>query len=135
MKLAGILAAHGVDLLDVSSAGTSPAQRIVHGANATMAYQAQFFEAVKKANGIDTETGLFVGAVGELDTGPIAEEVLQRGMSDVVFVGRQFQKDPSTEWTFAEQLGVRIKVANQIGWGLGLGTSGRGRRAVLKIKD
>lgn len=135
VKLSGILAAHGVDLLDVSSGGLSPAQRIVHGTNASMAYQAHFSEEVKKASGIDNDAGLFVGAVGELNTGPIAEEVLQRGMSDVVFVGRQFQRDPATVLTFAEQLGVRIKVANQIGWGLGLGTSGRGRRAVLKVKD
>lgn len=121
--------------MDVSSAGLHPGQQIVHGTAATFAYQAHFSEAVKRAHGIDTERGLLVGAVGEINTGPIAEEVLQRGMSDVVFVGRQFQRDPASVLTFAEQLGVRTKVAHQIGWGLGLGTSGRGRKAVLEAKE
>jgi hypothetical protein len=28
-----------------------------------------------------------------------------------------FQKNPSTVWTFAEELGIEIQVANQIRWG------------------
>ncbi|KAI5124057.1 hypothetical protein M0805_003885 [Coniferiporia weirii] len=135
IRLAGLLTENGVDLLDVSSAGLHPAQRIVAGTVAYFAYQAHFSEAIKKAHGLDTASKLLLGAVGELNTGPIAEEVLDRDMADVVFVGRQFQKDPATVLTFAEQLGVRIKIANQIGWGLGLGTSGRGRRRVLEAAD
>ncbi|KAH8101363.1 FMN-linked oxidoreductase [Phellopilus nigrolimitatus] len=135
IKLSGILAAHGVDLLDVTCAGLHPAQRIVAGTAAGLAFQAHFTEAIRNEHGIDTPTKLFVGAVGELNTGPIAEEVLQRGMADVTLVARQFQKDPSNVLTFAEQLCVRIKVAHQIGWGLGLGTSGRGRRRGLEGKD
>ncbi|KAI5122193.1 hypothetical protein M0805_002682 [Coniferiporia weirii] len=135
VKLAEVLPVHGVDLLDVSTAGLHPKQQIIAGTAANFAYQAQIAEAVKKAHGIDTPTGLLVGAVGEINTGPIAEEVLERKMGDIVLVGRQFQKDPASVLTFAEQLGIRIKVANQIGWGLGLGTSGRGRRRVLEGKE
>lgn len=134
IKLSGILAAHGVDLLDVSSGGLHPSQRIVRDDGSiedvpTLSYQAPFSGAVKKVNGTGTPAGLFVGAVGEIRTGPIAEEVLEKGMSDVVFVARQFQRDPATVLTFAEQLGVRVKVAHQIEWGLGYSASGRGRRA------
>lgn len=135
VKLSGILAAHGVDLLDVSSAGLHPAQRIVLGSDTLKAYQAPLSEAVKKAHGIDTPTGLLVGSVGGITTGSLAEDILQRGMSDVVFVGRQFQKEPGTVLAFAEQLGVRIKIANQIEWGLHLGTGGRGRKAPLESKQ
>ena len=90
------------------------------------AYQAPFAEAVKKAHGIDTPRRLLVGSVGGIKTGEIAQDVLSKGRADVVFVGRQFQKDPHVVWTFAEQLDVKIKVANQIGWGFGLSASGRG---------
>ncbi|EJD02133.1 FMN-linked oxidoreductase [Fomitiporia mediterranea MF3/22] len=136
VKFAGILAAHGVDLLDVSSAGSHPAQRIPNPDNPDFkALQAPLSEAIKKAHGIDTPTGLHVGAVGNITTGPLAEEILRRGMSDVLFVGRQFQKDPASVLTFAEQLGTRIKVANQIEWGLGIGVTGRGRKAPLATKN
>jgi hypothetical protein len=36
-----------------------------------------------------------------------------------VFVGRMFQKNPGLVWSFAEELGVEINVANQIRWGFG----------------
>ncbi|THH06266.1 hypothetical protein EW145_g4198 [Phellinidium pouzarii] len=111
VKLSETLSAHGVDLIDVSSAGNHPQQRIISGTAANFAYQAQLAHEIKKAHGIDTPRGLLVGAVGEINTGPIAEEVLDLGMSDIVLVGRQFQKDSASVLTFAEQLGVRIKVA------------------------
>ena len=123
VKLAGILAEHGVDFIDVSSGGLHPAQKFARDPS-TPAYQARFAEAVKKEYGIDTPGGLFVGAVGEINTGPIAEDVLQRGMSDVVLIARQFQRDPAVVLTYANQLGVSIKVANQIEWGM----RGRGKR-------
>ena len=133
VKLSSILAAHGVDLLDVSSAGLHPAQRLVRPDGSiedipVLSYQAPFSAAVKKANE-EASTGLIVGAVGEITSGPIAEEILKKGMSDVVFIGRQMLKDPSSVATFAEQLGVKIKVAHQIGWGFGFSSSGRGHRS------
>ncbi|KAL5536987.1 OYE32_1 [Sanghuangporus sanghuang] len=140
VKLAAILAAHGVDLLDVSSAGLHPAQRIVFDNGdieliPTLSYQAPFSGAVRKTNGIDTPTGLLVGAVGGIKTGHIAEETLQQGLSDVVFVGRQFLRDPATVLTFAEQLGIKTKIAHQFAWGLGYASSGRGRRARALAKN
>ena len=49
-----------------------------------------------------------------------------QGQADVVFVGRQFQKNPGTVWAFADELGVTLTVAHQIEWGfMGRGKVGR----------
>ncbi|KAI0770470.1 FMN-linked oxidoreductase [Fomes fomentarius] len=109
VRLAGILAEHGVDLLDVSTGGIHPAQKITGG---PFAYQAQFAEDVKKAHG----DKIFVGAVGAITTGKIAQGILDQGQADIVFVGRLFQKNPGLVWTFAEDLGVNLTVAHQIEW-------------------
>ncbi|KAH9947611.1 hypothetical protein B0H21DRAFT_323921 [Amylocystis lapponica] len=120
VRLAGILAAHGVDLLDVSSGGLHPAQKI-DGGNA---YQAPFAEAVKRAHG----ERILVGTVGAITDGKTAQGVLDKGQADVVFVARQFQKNPGTVWAFAEELGVDITVAHQIEWGfMGRGNVGRSK--------
>ena len=70
VRLAPILAAHGVDLLDVSSGGNSPLPMIPRGPG----YQTPFAEAVKKAYGND----ILVSAVGSIHTGTLAEDVLQK---------------------------------------------------------
>ncbi len=77
------------------------------------AYQAHLAHDVKKSN-----PGLLVSAVGRINDGHIAQNVLDRGQADVVFVGRLFTKNPGLVWSFADDLGVTIKVANQV-WGLG----------------
>lgn len=61
---------------------------------------------------------LLVGAVGGVTDGHIAQGILDKGQADVVFVGRQFQKNPGTVWAFAEDLGVDIYLAHQIEWGM-----------------
>ncbi|KAH7887094.1 hypothetical protein F5I97DRAFT_1104169 [Phlebopus sp. FC_14] len=109
IKLAGILAEHGVDFLDVSSGGSHP-KAVVK--KTETAYQAQFAEAVKQAVG----DKLVVGAVGGIATGTLAQEVLDKDQADVILVGRFFQKNPAAVWAFAEELGVSIKVAHQIEW-------------------
>lgn len=124
VKLGGVLAGHGVDLYDLSSGGNHPKQKIASGPLQVKggAYQAHFSEAVRKVHGIngsETKQGkpaLLVGAVGGIRDGHAANKVLESEQADVVFIGRQFQKDPSTVWTFAEQLGVQVKVADQIEW-------------------
>lgn len=59
-----------------------------------------------------------VGTVGTITNGKQANELLERGL-DLAIVGRYFQKNPGLVWTFAEDLGVEINVANQIRWGFG----------------
>ncbi|KAH9887890.1 FMN-linked oxidoreductase [Cubamyces lactineus] len=109
VRLAGVLAEHGVDLLDVSSSGNHPAQKIKTGP----AYQAHFAEAVKRAHG----DKILVSAVGAINDGQLAQSVLDKGQADAIFVGRMFQKNPGLVWKFADDLGVQIHVAGQIGWG------------------
>jgi 2,4-dienoyl-CoA reductase-like NADH-dependent reductase (Old Yellow Enzyme family) len=109
IRLAPILADHGVDLLDVSAGGMDARQRVIPGE----AYQAHLAGAVKQAVG----NKLLVSSVGALGNGPIAEKVLASGQADAVFVGRQFQKNPGLVWTMADELGVDVFQAKQIGWG------------------
>ncbi|KAG8216918.1 hypothetical protein J3R82DRAFT_7194 [Butyriboletus roseoflavus] len=108
VRLASVLAEHGVDFLDVSSGGNHP-KAIIKGG---VAYQAPFAHAVKQALG----DKLVVGAVGSIANGVVAQEVLDKGQADVVLVGRYFQKNPAAVWSFASDLGVAIKIANQIEW-------------------
>jgi len=123
VKLAGILATRGVDFLDVSTGGNHPAQKIKRS---TAAYQAPFAHDVKKALG----DKLIVGSVGSITSGYLAQDVLDKGQADVAIVGRQFQKNPGTVWAFAEDLGVDIHLAHQIGWGF----KGRGTSRDVKAK-
>ncbi|KAF9447222.1 FMN-linked oxidoreductase [Macrolepiota fuliginosa MF-IS2] len=118
VRLAPILAEHGVDLLDISTGGIDPRQRVIPGE----AYQAHFAAAVKKVVG----DKLLVSAVGGLGNGPLAQRLLDQNQADVVFVGRQFQKNPGLVWAMAEELGVNINLAKQIGWGF----RGRGKKAL-----
>ncbi|KZT65810.1 FMN-linked oxidoreductase [Daedalea quercina L-15889] len=125
VRLAGLLAEHGVDLLDVSSGGTHRAQKI-HGGPA---YQAPFAELVKQAHG----DKILVSAVGAMTDGHTAQGVLDKGQADVVLIGRQFQKNPGTVWQFAEELGVAVTVAHQIEWGwMGRGKVGRKHQGQTK---
>ena len=111
VKLAAILASHGVDFLDVSAGGNHPAQK-VRGSDKG-AYQAPFAHDVKKALG----DKLLVGSVGSITGGRMAQDVLEKGQADVAIVGRLFQKNPGSVWAFAEELGVDIYLAHQIEWG------------------
>lgn len=65
-----------------------------------------------------------VSTVGSITSGKQANDLLEEGL-DVAMVGRMFQKNPGLVWSFAEDLGIRVEVANQIGWGFG----GRGGKA------
>ena len=110
VKLAEILADMGVDLLDGSSGGLHPKQRVKSGPG----YQAPFAKAVKEKVG----DKLAVGTVGTITSGKQAQQLLEEGL-DLAIVGRMFQKNPGLVWTFAEELGVQVNVANQIRWGFG----------------
>lgn len=118
VKFADLVYQHGVDFLDVSSSGNHSQQRMKSGP----AYQAHFAEAVKKYLASTPSSGLIVGSVGSITNGVLAQSILDKGQADVVLVGRHFQKRPGLVWDFAEDLGVKIRVARQIEWGF----SGRG---------
>ncbi|KAL4960340.1 NADH:flavin oxidoreductase/NADH oxidase [Aspergillus stella-maris] len=108
IALAEIIASRGVDVLDVSSGGNDPRQKIIGG----LGYQAPAALQVKKILG----DRLLVGTVGAITSGPQANDLLKQGL-DIVLVGRMFQKNPGLVWAFADELDVDIKSANQIQWG------------------
>ncbi|KZT07007.1 FMN-linked oxidoreductase [Laetiporus sulphureus 93-53] len=126
VRLAPTLAEHGVDLLDVSSGGVHAAQRL----KLKPLMQVPFSEAVRRAHG----DKILVSAVGSITDGNDAQSVLDQGAADVVFVGRQFQKNPGAVWAFAEDLGVTITVPHQIEWGF-VGRGGVGRKGVAGLKQ
>lgn len=110
------LADLGVDFLDVSSAGLMLEQHI----HSKPGYQVPFSEAVRKAlvdAGMAEKTK--VGTVGMIQSGKQAEEILNAGQADAVLVARGFQKSPGLVWDWAGELGVEVRMANQIGWGFG----------------
>ncbi|KAF2963895.1 hypothetical protein GQX73_g9665 [Xylaria multiplex] len=114
LRLAPLLAERGVDLLDVSSGGIH--SKAASGIRPGPAYQAHFATAIKKAVG----DKLAVSSVGGIDNGKLAEELLQgkdgEPALDAVMAGRWFQKNPGLVIKFADELGVEVKMANQIGW-------------------
>ncbi|OJI85582.1 hypothetical protein ASPTUDRAFT_119738 [Aspergillus tubingensis CBS 134.48] len=116
VRLAPILADHGVDLVDVSSGGIHSKSAIA--IRSGPAYQVHLAHEVKKAVG----DRLLVTAVGGIKTGKLAEEVVQSGI-DAVLAGRWFQQNPGLVRAFAIELGVKVRMATQIDWSF----EGRGK--------
>ncbi len=99
VALSTILKQSGVDLLDCSSGGNSPDQKIP----VTALYQVGFAGQMKK------ETGIFTGAVGMITTADEAEQIIQKGHADMVLLARQFLRDPYFPLHAAQGLGADIK--------------------------
>ena len=84
VALAKILKDKGIDLVDCSSGGNASNQQI----QLKPGYQVQFAEKIKKEAGIPT------GAVG-LITEPVqADEIIQTGEADLIFLARELLRDP-----------------------------------------
>ena len=85
LRLCRLLADRGeVDLIDCSSGGNDPRQKIpVHPG-----YQVPFAAAVKSA------TGLRTGAVGLIHTPDLAESIVANQQADLVVLGRALLADP-----------------------------------------
>ncbi|KAM5360754.1 hypothetical protein ACJZ2D_013563 [Fusarium nematophilum] len=120
-RLARILAAKGVDFLDISGGGLDSRQKIAPGPG----YQVPWAAAVKKAV---ADTGIAVSAVGDITSGKQAQGYLSDGSVDAVLVGRGFLKDPNLVWHWADELDIDIHVAAQYGWGFGMTRTHRKRK-------
>lgn len=103
VKLAKIVQAMGVELIDVSTGGLVRHQQIKIEVN----YQVPFAEAIKK------QTDILVGTVGLIKTGQQAEDILQAGQADCVLIARELLRDPHFAMRAATELGVDIAWANQ----------------------
>ncbi|GAC1330011.1 MAG: NADH:flavin oxidoreductase/NADH oxidase [Candidatus Dormibacteria bacterium] len=89
------LASRGVDLVDVSSGGNSPDQKIIVGPG----YQVPFARQVRQASGLP------VAAVGLITEPAQAEQVLVESSADAVMLARAVLRDPSWPQRAARELG------------------------------
>ena len=99
VELAKVLKAHGVDVIDCSSGGNSPEQKIP----VAPLYQVPFSEKIK------TETGIFTGAVGLITTAREAEQILTEKKADLVIMARQLLREPYFPLHAAKELGIDVK--------------------------
>ncbi|KAI1206415.1 FMN-linked oxidoreductase [Annulohypoxylon truncatum] len=110
-QLAKLLPAAGIDLLDVSSAGNNPAQRLVIHPYTQINFAGRIRDELKK-NGIN----LLIGAVGLITNSGVARRIVQEGeapQADLVFIGRQLLREPEFVLRAAQELGVEVKWPNQ----------------------
>jgi len=84
VKLSSILKQNGVDLIDCSSGGLVPYQKIQLG----QGYQVAFAEHIKK------ETGILTGAVGLITEAQQAEDILVKSQADLILIARASLRDP-----------------------------------------
>jgi 2,4-dienoyl-CoA reductase-like NADH-dependent reductase (Old Yellow Enzyme family) len=84
VALARALKAEGVDLIDVSSGGLVPAAKIPVGRG----YQVPLAAQVRH------EADIRTGAVGLITEPEQANEIIQRGCADLVFLGRALLREP-----------------------------------------
>ena len=84
VELARRLKALGVDMIDVSSGGTSANAEIPVGPG----YQTRFAESIRKASGIAT------GTVGMITEPAQAEHILRTGQADLILLARELLRDP-----------------------------------------
>jgi 2,4-dienoyl-CoA reductase-like NADH-dependent reductase (Old Yellow Enzyme family) len=98
VALALELKALGVDLLDCSSGGLSPHQKITLGPG----YQVPFAARIR------TEAGLPTGAVGLITEPDQAEQILAGGSADLVLLARQLLREPRWPLRAAQVLGAEV---------------------------
>jgi len=96
------LKAQGVDLIDASSGGLVPV-----APKAFPGYQVPFAEVIRSGAQIAT------GAVGLITHGVHAEEILQNGRADLIFIGREFLRNPYWPLAAAKELGVSLPSPKQ----------------------
>ncbi|MGG2065991.1 NADPH dehydrogenase NamA [Bacillus sp. S14(2024)] len=87
----------GVDLIDCSSGAVVPAHIDVYPG-----YQVSYAKHIKEHASIAT------GAVGLITSGIQAEEILQQGSADLIFIGRELLRNPYFPRTAANELGFEL---------------------------
>ena len=98
VELSKILKTKTVDLIDCSSGGNSPGQKIPVGPM----YQTPFAERIKK------EAGILTGAVGLITTAEQAENIIATGQADLILLARQLLREPYFPLHAAHDLGVDV---------------------------
>ena len=98
VALAKILKQHGADLIDCSSGGNSPEQKIP----LAPMYQVPFSQKLKK------ETGILTGAVGLITTTAQAKGIINDEQADLIILARQLLRDPYFPLHAAKESGENV---------------------------
>jgi len=98
--LAGELKQRGVDVVDCSSGGMTPASVVAHATPQDYGYQVPYAERIRR------EAGVMTMAVGLIIHADQAEAVLAEGKADLVAVGRELLHNPHWVLDAAVKLGV-----------------------------
>lgn len=124
VELAGLLKREGVDLIDVSSGGVSPQQKIPLGPG----YQVPGAEAVRRGAGIP------VAAVGMITEPEQAQAILAEGKADLILLARAMLRDPYWPLRAAAALGRMEALRTPPQYDRGWNTLGRTRmeRAIAR---
>ncbi|MCF2447618.1 NADH:flavin oxidoreductase/NADH oxidase [Dyadobacter sp. CY345] len=99
------LAQAGVDIIDVSSGGTVPGAKIVAGPG----YQLPFASAIKR----ELQESLYVGTVGMITNAEQAETILTNSDADLIFIAREFLRNPYFPLEAAQKLRSEVPVPKQ----------------------
>ncbi|MGF1923005.1 MAG: NADPH dehydrogenase NamA [Bacteroidia bacterium] len=103
IQLAAKLKENGVDVIDTSSGGLTLAQEIP----ISLGYQVRFSAAIK------AKADILTGAVGLITSAQQAESILQNGEADLIFLAREFLRDPYFPLHAAFELGDEVKWPSQ----------------------
>jgi 2,4-dienoyl-CoA reductase-like NADH-dependent reductase (Old Yellow Enzyme family) len=103
VRLARLLAARGVDLLNVSSGSIVPDAKITTGPG----YQVPFAARIK------AETGIPVAAVGLITEPDQAAKILANSEADAILMGRELLRNPSWPLNTARALGAETRIPPQ----------------------
>ena len=98
IALANILKTKSIDLMDCSSGGNAAGVKIPVGP----LYQLSFATHIKR------ECGILTGAVGMITTSAEAESIIASGEADLIFMAREFLRDPQFPLRAALELNAEI---------------------------
>lgn len=104
VELCKLLKEVGVDLIDVSSGGTSSGAPVPVGPG----YQVPFAERIRRESNIPT------CAVGLITEAKQADQIVQRGEADAVMMAREFLRNPRWPLQAAQELGAEVSWPNQL---------------------
>ena len=116
VAFAKLLKAEGIDLVDCSSGGNDPRQKIPVGAG----YQVAFAEKLGR------EAGIATGAVGMITTPEQADQIVRTGQAEVVLLARELLRNPYWPLHAAETL------HQVVSWPVQYERAGRGKLARRK---
>ena len=104
VELCKLLKSVGVDLIDVSSGGTSSGAPVPVGPG----YQVPFAERIRR------ESNIFTCAVGLITEAHQANEVVESGRADAVMMAREFLRNPRWPLQAAKELNAEVSWPNQL---------------------